>query len=196
MTATLQRFFQFTFQSFWGMFGWMGVVMDVRIYQILLVFTIATASGLVAAAIEFFNQRNSSSNLRSLRLPSYLILSFSALLTATGYLWYNLSFVQHQGRYLFPALIPMGLAAGAAWEALCRPRLSRLISALFMLGSVVVFLLGSRWPALFCGLMAILILIVGLLPSRFHWIIPAGIGSALAILSIASLFLFLVPALG
>jgi hypothetical protein len=27
------------------------------------------------------------------------------------YLYYNLTFVQHQGRYLFPALIPIALAA-------------------------------------------------------------------------------------
>jgi hypothetical protein len=36
-------------------------------------------------------------------------------LTLAGYLYYNLTFVQHQGRYLFPALIPIGLAFAIGW---------------------------------------------------------------------------------
>jgi hypothetical protein len=31
------------------------------------------------------------------------------VLTFGGLLYYNFTFVQHQGRYLFPALIPLGL---------------------------------------------------------------------------------------
>jgi len=31
------------------------------------------------------------------------------LCTVAGYLWWNLSYVQHQGRYLFPAIVPIGL---------------------------------------------------------------------------------------
>ena len=42
--------------------------------------------------------------------PQAIILTLLFLLTVAGYLWYNLTFVQHQGRYLFPALIPIGLA--------------------------------------------------------------------------------------
>ena len=37
------------------------------------------------------------------------------VLTLGGYLYYNLTFVQHQGRYLFPALIPIGLAFAIGW---------------------------------------------------------------------------------
>ena len=36
-------------------------------------------------------------------------------LTLGGYLYYNLTFVQQQGRYLFPALIPIGLAFAIGW---------------------------------------------------------------------------------
>jgi len=42
-----------------------------------------------------------------------LILLF--VLTLGGYLYYNLTFVQHQGRYLFPALIPIGLVFAIGW---------------------------------------------------------------------------------
>jgi hypothetical protein len=38
----------------------------------------------------------------------YLI--FWVILAVLVYIYYNTTFVQHQGRYLFPALIPIGLA--------------------------------------------------------------------------------------
>ena len=36
-------------------------------------------------------------------------------------LGYNLTFVQHQGRYLFSALVPIGIAVALAWGMLIRP---------------------------------------------------------------------------
>ncbi len=33
---TAKRAFSFTFKSFWGVFGWMGVFLDERIYTALL----------------------------------------------------------------------------------------------------------------------------------------------------------------
>jgi hypothetical protein len=44
-----------------------------------------------------------------------LLLTLLFFLTVGGYLYYNLTFVQHQGRYLFPALIPIGLAFSIGW---------------------------------------------------------------------------------
>jgi hypothetical protein len=41
------------------------------------------------------------------------LLALSASITVLLYLYYNLNFVQHQGRYLFPALVPIGAAAAA-----------------------------------------------------------------------------------
>jgi hypothetical protein len=44
-------------------------------------------------------------------------------LTMGSYVWYNLRFVQHQGRYLFPALVPVSmLLAGGLQEVLSRSR--------------------------------------------------------------------------
>lgn len=104
-----RRFFQTTFQSFWGQFGWMGVVMDGRVYLVLLVYTVFLIGGLV---ISYWRNRGLENSLISNPPISndYLLL-VSALLTLGLYLYYNLSYVQHQGRYLFPALIPIGLAA-------------------------------------------------------------------------------------
>jgi len=48
--------------------------------------------------------------------PQAILLTLLFLLTVGGYLYYNLTFVQHQGRYLFPALIPIGLAFSIGWD--------------------------------------------------------------------------------
>ena len=47
--------------------------------------------------------------------PPAIILVVWFILTVGGYLYYNVTFVQHQGRYLFPALIPIGLAFAIGW---------------------------------------------------------------------------------
>ncbi|MBI5829079.1 MAG: glycosyltransferase family 39 protein [Chloroflexi bacterium] len=99
-----RRFVVTTFHSFWGQFGWMGVVMDSRVYWALATFSMALVIGGVFAVIRH-------SSFVTSRRDGLILLLVSALLTLSLYLYYNLSFVQHQGRYLFPALIPLGLGA-------------------------------------------------------------------------------------
>jgi len=96
-----RQFLQTTFQSFWGQFGWMGVVMDQRVYIALL---ICSALLIIGFLIAISRQRSVISNQQS----AILLVSF--LLILALYLYYNLTYVQHQGRYLFPALIPIGVA--------------------------------------------------------------------------------------
>ncbi len=45
--ATLERFIVWSHDSFWGVFGWMGVWMDSRVYTLLLAFSIATLTGCI-----------------------------------------------------------------------------------------------------------------------------------------------------
>ncbi|MBL8057335.1 MAG: glycosyltransferase family 39 protein [Anaerolineales bacterium] len=104
--SLLNRFLVFTFQSFWGQFGWMAVVMDRRVYLALLAFTAALAVGALGAARGW---RAWPAAGRT----GLLVLGASALLSLAVYLYYNMEFVQHQGRYLFPALVPLSLAAAA-----------------------------------------------------------------------------------
>lgn len=115
---TAVRFVRTTFNSFWGQFGWMGVPMPRWVYQALTLFTVGTAAGLVLRL----------TGGRPLSRPSRLLLIPLFLLSSGLYLSYNITFVQHQGRYLFPALIPIGAAVAAGWSTLLRP-------------------LQSRWPA-------------------------------------------------
>ncbi len=112
----LTRFFTWTFRSFWGQFGWMAVPMPNIQY---LVLGVLSATGLIGWLWWLSERRNSERRMRnkfSARLsPQATILALLFVLTVLGYLWYNLTFVQHQGRYLFPALIPIGLALSIGW---------------------------------------------------------------------------------
>lgn len=103
LAATLNRFFLFTFQSFWGQFGWMAVVMPRWIYQALFLFCLLVVGGLL------WNWLRPGLPPIAPRSKALLLATF--LLTVLVYVGYNLTFVQHQGRYLFPALIPISLAA-------------------------------------------------------------------------------------
>ncbi len=118
-TEVLRRFFQTTFQSFWGQFGWMGVVMPDRYYAALLGYTVFLIMGFLLSFKRLEIRRSAwrlSSNLQS-PVSNYYLLITSSLLTLGLYLYYNLIYVQHQGRYLFPALVPIGLAASLSlWE--------------------------------------------------------------------------------
>ncbi len=98
---------QTTFTSFWGQFGWMGVPLDPRTVKILLV---ATAAALLAGIVAFWRAaRALTTDQRwALAIPALLGLS-----TAGVFVYYNLGFQQFQGRYLYSALIPLGLLGAA-----------------------------------------------------------------------------------
>lgn len=108
----LIRMARTTFQSFWGQFGWMAVPLPGRVYQILLLFSALLAAGFV---IWLVRGRGCQSERV---LPRCALLALSAALTFSAFLWYNLTFVQHQGRYLFPALIPIATAVALGLETL------------------------------------------------------------------------------
>ncbi len=92
-----------TFHSFWGQFGWMGVPMPDWVYLVLSALSIVAFIGWLVTLRELWTTRTST-------LPyPHTLLFLLTLFTLTAYIWYNLTFVQHQGRYLFPALIPLGL---------------------------------------------------------------------------------------
>ncbi len=108
------QFLRTTFQSFWGQFGWMGVPMHPPVYLALGVLSALLGVGFLAG---WLDRRRPP--LTPLQRRGALLLTLSATLTVLSYLWYNLTFVQHQGRYLFPALVPLALAGalGLEWWA-------------------------------------------------------------------------------
>ena len=133
-----------TFRSFWGQFGWMGVVLDTRVYFVLLLLSGVALGGLILRAVRRGRRR----------LPAALVLLGSAvLLTLLIYAWYNTQFLQHQGRYLFTALIPIAIFFSLGWEGALRPGAGRILAtvlAVFGFGLTVWGLLAGRglpkWP--------------------------------------------------
>ncbi|MDY7075389.1 MAG: DUF2142 domain-containing protein [Chloroflexota bacterium] len=111
----LSRMARTTFQSFWGQFGWMSTVLPARIYQAL-----ALLSALLVLGFLWWLFDRSRSRSNTAQRTGLVLLLASCLLTLIEFLGYNLLFVQHQGRYLFPALIPIGVAASLGLTTLER----------------------------------------------------------------------------
>ena len=68
---------------------------------------------------------------RGRQLP--LLSGFTLLMSLAVYLTYNLTFVQHQGRYLFSALVPIAIGVAVAWALLIRPLTDRYPAAGYLL---------------------------------------------------------------
>jgi 4-amino-4-deoxy-L-arabinose transferase-like glycosyltransferase len=156
-----RNFFQTTFQSFWGQFGWMGVVMDQRVYLTLLLYSGGLIVGLVGAAITF---RRSGRRLRPEQADVLALLVLALVLAVMVYLYYNLTFVQFQGRYLYPALAVLALGA-----ALALRQWARWLTA-FLRPDQALLRLWAEWalPLVPIALMAALALF-----ALYRFIIPA-----------------------
>ena len=64
--------------------------------------------------------------------PTLILLGSSVLLTLLVYVWYNTHFLQHQGRYLFTALIPIAIFFCLGWEGALRPGAGRVLAAILV----------------------------------------------------------------
>jgi hypothetical protein len=100
----LSRGFTTTFHSFWGQFGWMAVPMPDSTYLLL-----GLLSGVALLGWLWWRIDRRKLQVASSKLQGAILLLLLFVLTFGGFIYYNLTFVQHQGRYLFPALIPIGL---------------------------------------------------------------------------------------
>jgi 4-amino-4-deoxy-L-arabinose transferase-like glycosyltransferase len=107
------------FHSFWGQFGWMGIPYADRTYDVL-----ASFSALIFLGILLFTGRAlqtrpvggfflgtelvTPSGIPTVLSPAQMIalgiLALEILLVALGVIFYNLRYLQPQGRYLFPTL--------------------------------------------------------------------------------------------
>lgn len=195
----LRQFVRTTFQSFWGQFGWMGVLLDSRLYMAL-----ALLSGLVAAGDVRLVWRlaRRELSLRAGEKRAVVLLALSGVLTALGLLWYNLTFVQHQGRYLFPALIPIGLAFSAGlWELAGRrgARTAALLCGVGALGFLLCGIVRGDVPAAWAGLLVLAAAIFGVQAwrggSRSRALLFSLFFLGLWALDFLCLFNFILPAL-
>jgi len=186
-----------TFQSFWGQFGWMGVVLDGRIYLGLLIF-----SGLIVWGAGWRFGEALKSGMEPRQRDGLILLGTAAGITLVLFVGYNLTFVQHQGRYLFPALPLLALMAAFGLERLAERKLAA-ITALALLAVAVVVgvagLLGGDlplWTLALLGAALVTAPTVAAVPSRWRWLVTLGLLIALAALNVWCLFGFIVPQLG
>ncbi len=102
-----------TFKSFWGQFGWMALPLDQVlggwVYRGFGLLMLAGLSGALLA-----------SRRGEIAAASWVLLLVTVSIALLQFGYYNIEFQQWQGRYLFPALIPIALVLvyGAdAWRA-------------------------------------------------------------------------------
>ncbi len=145
---TIRRFFQTTFNSFWGQFGWMTVPMPSWVYWPLGVFSGGVLIGLLGNWFMKKGETNGmdDSSQEEKRLPFVPPLQTAVLiglfvLAVALHVGYNLTFVQHQGRYLFPALVPIGVGVAVGVAVWIRPFARRwpILQFLIPLGLGITF---------------------------------------------------------
>jgi len=124
-TAYWARAISFTFRSFWGVFGWLGIFLDARIYTLLTIFSAVVAFGLMWALGRAIWRRRLTATSTTLALSEFqrwslLFLGLMLLMVLACYALYNTKFVQHQGRYLFWGLLPIGLLVAVGWRTVQR----------------------------------------------------------------------------
>ncbi len=193
--AQLFRDFLLTsFRSFWGQFGWMGVLLDERIYQALAILSALALIGISLFALRIWRHRD--------RFPTWqwaggAILALSGALSVAGYLWYNTQFLQHQGRYLFIALAPISLAAALGWREALRREYTWPVVSLVLFGTALLGLAGllSKWLLAMLLTAFIALVIRRFLPRQWDPVVQACPYVLLIVVDVASLFFFVLPQL-
>lgn len=194
-TGLAREFILTTFRSFWAQFGWMGILVDQRIYLILALLCAVVGLGLVLFVIRNARQRTLTSSQRM----ALGILALSSLFSLLSYLWYNLKFVQHQGRYLFPALIPLGLAFALGLREILARGNAKTAALLFLACTLVLAAKGlisgdfNKLSVFLLGGAAVAFGIKALLPEKYDDLVFALPYLGLLGLDLICLFKFIVP---
>ncbi len=105
----LENLLRTTFHSFWGQFGWMSVPLPGQVYRILGAVTLGL---LVGASVHAWRARFPLT-LDGAERDTLILFATTIVLVTVAFVLYNLSFVQFQGRYLYPALVPLSFVVGA-----------------------------------------------------------------------------------
>jgi len=114
---------------------------------------------------------------------------------------YNLTFVQHQGRYLFTALPLVGLATAAGLERLLDRKLAVITALCMLLALIVVGIVGllagdlPLWPMALFGAAMVALPVAAFTPQRWRSLLGGALLLALAALDVWCLFGFIVPIL-
>jgi 4-amino-4-deoxy-L-arabinose transferase-like glycosyltransferase len=119
----LEKAINTTFNSFWGQFGWMALPLPAHLYSVTIAgLTFALAGWVIDLSILRHREEATPPEQRSV----WLILALTTVLSILAFIYYNTEFEQHQGRYLFPLLIPLALVLALGvdgWRQLVMERI-------------------------------------------------------------------------
>lgn len=122
------------FQRFWLQLGWMAVPAPQGVYLALAVVTGGVVAGLGWRVLRVHQD---SGLALPLSAKAMTILGLLLTLVIAQVLFYNLQFLQPQGRYLFPALTPIAIFFILGLQALVTPN--------YLLPAQVLIALGLLW---------------------------------------------------
>lgn len=188
-----------TFQSFWGQFGWMGVVLDARIYQGLAIYCLLLVVAILGWLIRALKQ-GISQELRQ----GLILMAALALITAGLFIYYNLTFVQHQGRYLFPGLPLLAVLSALGLSQVLKRRQAWITGVIFAGLSLLLVISGlvvgdfAVWVLLLCGAIALgtpLLSYFGERAPKLRPLLAAALLGGAVLLNLLCLFGFIIPIL-
>lgn len=169
--AYWERAWSFTSKSFWGVFGWLGVFMDARIYTVLFILSAMAFLGVFVRCRE--QVAGDGRTWPFFLTSSWMTLLLLWLAAFAAYAWYNVGFIQHQGRYLFAALPAWSLLFAVGWWVVLRRRVSVFAGGILLVTTAAYLVLSllldggpDRWTLLLLGLAGAGLLLHGLLSSR------------------------------
>lgn len=135
-------FFAISFKSFWAQFGWMGVLVNDRIYTFLFVLSAAATFGALLWVIRLVRERK---NFSAETRWTWVLLGTLLTLACAAHVYYNLKYVQPQGRYLFPGLMAFAAFWAAGLYEIFNARYARLLFALLYVVMLGVDYIALAW---------------------------------------------------
>jgi len=184
----VRHFLTMSFKSFWAVFGWMGVLVDARIYGLLALLSGVALVGLVLFVLDGVG------GLSGRQRVALGLLATELALVAGMFLVYNLTYIQAQGRYLFPASAALGLfLALGLREMVGRPRL---LAALLAMGCALLAAVGGKFY-LAVGAAAVTGIGGARVAARrvYRELLLGALISGLALLDVICLFGYIMPSL-
>lgn len=131
LKSVVLKFGAVTFKSFWAQFGWMGVLVNDRIYVALAIFCAIALLGFLYYVFRILRSREL---LTTMQYWSIGLLAVLFVVAVADYIAYNFKFFQPQGRYLFPALVSIAFFLVIGLRELVAREYQRIVFVLLYAG--------------------------------------------------------------
>jgi 4-amino-4-deoxy-L-arabinose transferase-like glycosyltransferase len=144
--TTLREMSLTAFHSFWGQFGWMGIPYADRTYDVLATLSLFVGVGVFCFARRMLRSRDQLDEAVDGKVTTLVfsrpqrwglvLLALSVACVVVGVVFYNMRYLQPQGRYLFPALPALAIFTVAGVGELIREEHVRLVFGLAVFAMV------------------------------------------------------------